>query len=150
MQEQHISKYIELIDKLRKNHELTFEEYLSLIQNRDKCSEYLFKNANEVREEIYGKDVYIRGLIEFSNYCKNDCLYCGIRRSNKNLERYRLSKEEILDCAKQGYDLGFRTFVLQSGEDRILYRRNTYRYCEKYKIKLSGLRCNTFTWRKNI
>ncbi len=126
MQKQYISIYTELIDKLRKNHELTFEEYLSLIQNRDKCSEYLFKNANEVREEIYGKNVYIRGLIEFSNYCKNDCLYCGIRRSNKKLERYRLSKEEILDCAKQGYNLGFRTFVLQSGEDRILYRRNTY------------------------
>ena len=110
MQEQHISKYTELIDKLRKNHELTFEEYLILIQNRHRCS-----------EEIYGKNVYIRGLIEFSNYCKNDCLYCGIRRSNKNADRYRLSKEEILDCAKQGYDLGFRTFVLQSGEDRIFY-----------------------------
>lgn len=61
--------------------------------------------------------MYIRGLIEFTNYCKNDCLYCGIRRSNKNAERYRLEKSEILDCCKEGWKLGFRTFVLQGGED---------------------------------
>ena len=122
MQRQHISNEVELIDKLREEHILKFNEYLLLIQNRENCKEYLFENAREVRKKIYGKDVYIRGLIEFSNYCKNDCLYCGIRRSNKNSERYRLNKDEILDCADQGYNLGFRTFVLQSGEDRILYR----------------------------
>ena len=70
-----------------------------------------------MREKYYGKEVYLRGLIEFSNYCKNDCKYCGIRRSNENASRYRLSTEEILECCDKGYALGFRTFVLQSGED---------------------------------
>lgn len=116
MQKQHIVTN-NLIDKLRKIKKLTFDEYLFLIKNREKCSEYLFKNSSEVRKEIYGTDVYIRGLIEFTNFCKNDCLYCGIRRSNKNTERYRLTKEEILLSADEGYKLGFRTFVLQGGED---------------------------------
>ena len=70
-----------------------------------------------MRKKYYGKDVYIRGLIEFSNYCRNDCYYCGIRTSNKNVSRYRLTEEEILQCADEGYELGFRTFVLQGGED---------------------------------
>lgn len=78
---------------------------------------FLFKNADAVRREHYGTDVYIRGLIEFTNYCKNDCFYCGIRRSNKKCERYRLTKEDIMDCCKNGYRLGLRTFVLQGGED---------------------------------
>lgn len=70
-----------------------------------------------VRQEIYGRDVYVRGLIEISNICKNDCYYCGIRRSNLNCDRYRLTPEEILACADEGYALGFRTFVMQGGED---------------------------------
>ena len=70
-----------------------------------------------MREQYYGKDVYIRGLIEFTNYCKNDCYYCGIRRSNQNASRYRLDEAEILECCLLGYELGFRTFVLQGGED---------------------------------
>ncbi|ORU01294.1 Biotin synthase [Anaerovibrio sp. JC8] len=70
-----------------------------------------------MRERIYGKDVYIRGLIEFTNYCRNNCYYCGIRRGNKIIERYRLSQEGILACCGEGYRLGFRTFVLQGGED---------------------------------
>lgn len=73
--------------------------------------------ARNLRKKYYGKDVYIRGLIEFSNYCRNDCYYCGIRTSNKNVSRYRLTEEEILQCADEGYELGFRTFVLQGGED---------------------------------
>lgn len=73
--------------------------------------------AREVRAATYGKEVYIRGLIEFSNICKNDCYYCGIRKSNERAKRYRLTPEEIVRCAKEGYRLGFRTFVLQSGED---------------------------------
>lgn len=77
----------------------------------------LAKCARETAQSIYGKKVYIRGLIEFTNYCKNDCLYCGIRRSNCNADRYRLTKEQILSCCKTGYELGFRTFVLQGGED---------------------------------
>ena len=74
--------------------------------------EYLYKNAREVADSIYGKSVFLRGLIEFSNYCKNDCLYCGIRRSNKNIERYRIGIDEIVSCADKGYALGFRTIVL--------------------------------------
>ena len=107
-----------LIDKLRIEQELSKEEWQKLIENRTpELAEYLFEQARQVREEHYGKDVYIRGLIEFTNYCKNDCLYCGIRKSNRNADRYRLTKEDILDCCKRGYELGFRTFVLQGGED---------------------------------
>ena len=66
---------------------------------------------------VNGKDIYIRGLIEFTSYCKNDCHYCGLQKSNHRTDRYRLTEKEILDCCKVGYDLGFRTFVLQGGED---------------------------------
>lgn len=108
-----------LIDKLRENQILSKEELLSLVKCQDKDTlEYLRENAEQVRQENYGKDIYMRGLIEISSYCKNDCYYCGLRRSNKNADRYRLTKEQILDCCKQGYDLGFRTFVLQGGEDK--------------------------------
>lgn len=107
-----------LINKLKEQTILTKEEYTHIIKE---CSpddaQYLFKTARSVRESIYGHDIYIRGLIEFTNYCKNDCLYCGIRCSSKNVQRYRLTKEEILSCCTEGYALGFRTFVLQGGED---------------------------------
>lgn len=107
-----------LIDKLRQTQTLTKEEWMTLIENRTpELAEYLFEQAREVREEHYGKEIYIRGLIEFTNYCKNDCFYCGIRKSNPNASRYRLTKEDILECCRHGYDLGFRTFVLQGGED---------------------------------
>lgn len=117
MQKQHTVMCNELIDKLRKNRILSKDEYLFLIKHRGECAQYLYKNAAEVRESIYGNKIYIRGLIEFTNYCKNNCLYCGIRRGNKNADRYRLIPEEILNCADYGYTLGFRTFVLQGGED---------------------------------
>lgn len=78
---------------------------------------FLYKAAREVADEVYGKRVFKRGLIEFTNYCKNDCYYCGIRRSNANAERYRIEKETILACCAKGYELGYRTFVLQGGED---------------------------------
>ena len=80
-------------------------------------SEYLFEQARKLQQKYYSNGVFIRGLIEFSSYCKNDCYYCGIRCSNANAQRYRLSKEEILECCRSGYELGFRTFVLQGGED---------------------------------
>ena len=108
----------DIIDKLVKFRDLTDEEFEQLILCEDKETiEYLAEKAREVRESIYGKEVYLRGLIEFTNYCKNDCLYCGIRRSNKNADRYRLTDEQILSCCDIGYKLGFRTFVLQGGED---------------------------------
>ena len=91
---------------------------MALLVSMDKEDfDHLCKRACEVREQIYGKDVYLRGLIEFSNYCRNDCYYCGIRRSNRLADRYRLSENEIVACSDAGYELGFRTFVLQSGED---------------------------------
>jgi len=108
----------QLIDKLYETNSLSPEEYKVLIDNRNPdIAEYLFEKAREVRIENYGYDVYIRGLIEFTNYCRNDCFYCGIRKSNQKAERYRLTKEQILECCSVGYDLGFRTFVLQGGED---------------------------------
>ncbi|MGE5496142.1 MAG: [FeFe] hydrogenase H-cluster radical SAM maturase HydE [Burkholderiales bacterium] len=107
-----------LIDKLYKTNTLSPAEYKELIDNRNtELSEYLFEKARAVRVQNYGYDVYIRGLIEFTNYCRNDCYYCGIRKSNCKAERYRLTKEQILECCSVGYDLGFRTFVLQGGED---------------------------------
>lgn len=109
---------IRLIDKLEKTHSLSIAEYQALIDNRTPAlAEELAKRAVAVRKKIYGNTVYIRGLIEISNYCKNDCLYCGIRRSHPNCSRYRLSEAEILECCDEGYALGFRTFVLQGGED---------------------------------
>ncbi len=109
---------ITLIEKLWQDTVLAKEEYVYLIRN---CSmedrELLAARANEVRQSYYGKDVYVRGLIEFTNYCRNNCYYCGIRAENKNADRYRLSAEEILECVEEGYTLGFRTFVLQGGED---------------------------------
>lgn len=107
-----------LIQRLEEEHDLPDRDLLALIQLDDPEAErYLAKRAEAVRQRIYGKDVYIRGLIEFTNYCKNDCYYCGIRRSNRCAQRYRLTQQEILDCCHAGYDLGFRTIVLQGGED---------------------------------
>ena len=105
-----------LIETLRKNHDLTDEEFCTLLET-DRYDEELKAAADAVRREYYGTDVYLRGLIEFTNYCKNDCLYCGIRRSNQNVERYRLTEGEIFACCEEGYALGYRTFVLQGGED---------------------------------
>ncbi|HCR82139.1 [FeFe] hydrogenase H-cluster radical SAM maturase HydE [Muricomes intestini] len=108
----------DLIDKLEQTSSLSKEEWSVLIRSRTPdTADYLFERAREIRHRFYRKDIYIRGLIEFTNYCKNDCLYCGIRRSNQNVHRYRLSREQILDCCEKGYELGFRTFVLQGGED---------------------------------
>ncbi len=109
--------YKTLIDRLIKENNLTAAEYLMLIENRGEIRDYATKKACELRNKIYGKKVFIRGLIELSSYCRNNCYYCGIRALNKNAERYRLTKEEILSCADEGYRLGFRTFVMQGGED---------------------------------
>lgn len=108
----------EIIDRLAEQCDLSDEEFLALLQfHDDETDKYLYKRADEVRRRRYGTDVYIRGLIEFTNYCKNGCYYCGINCANTAVSRYRLTKEEILACCRDGYNAGFRTFVLQGGED---------------------------------
>lgn len=108
----------EIIDQLENQNIADKEELRLLLETTDSDAlKYLHFRAETMRKKVYGEDIYIRGLIEFTNYCKNDCYYCGIRKSNLNAERYRLSKEDILSCCKTGYELGFRTFVLQGGED---------------------------------
>ena len=107
-----------LIHRLAEAHSLPLEGYERLVSGLDGTAAALLAElAVEVRRQIYGNAVYVRGLIEITNICKNDCLYCGIRRSSANCERYRLTPEQILECADEGYALGFRTFVLQGGED---------------------------------
>lgn len=107
-----------LIKKLTKDGRLEFEEYRALIEARSPYFEKKLAHlARKTKNRVYGKTVFIRGLIEISNICKNDCLYCGIRCSNKNCDRYRLTADEIFECCTEGYSLGFRTFVLQGGED---------------------------------
>ncbi|MDF9824096.1 biotin synthase [Breznakia sp. PF5-3] len=109
---------MKLIDKLRNKRHLEDYEYEYLLTKlSDNEKAYLFEQARAVAQENFGNKVFIRGLIEFSNYCKNNCYYCGIRRDNEKVERYRLNKEDVLECCQTGYQLGFRTFVLQSGED---------------------------------
>ena len=113
-----VNDCMDLAGRLEPGRNLSDDEFLAVLTCDDPSfDEYLSAKARAVREQAYGKDVYIRGLIEFTNICRNDCYYCGIRCSNKNAQRYRLSKEDILSCCDQGYDLGFRTFVLQGGED---------------------------------
>ena len=111
-------KTAQTIDKLNSTHSLSLSEYEHLLKYRDdEARQYLRELAVKARKDIYGDAVYMRGLIEMSSYCKNDCYYCGIRRSNADCERYRLSREDIRLCVDEGYKLGFRTFVLQGGED---------------------------------
>ncbi len=108
----------QIIDALKETRNLTNKQFQGLMNTTDEDAiEYLHILARELARDIYGDKIYIRGLIEFTNYCKNDCYYCGIRRSNCKAKRYRLTKEEILRCCNSGYELGFRTFVLQGGED---------------------------------
>lgn len=106
-----------LIDRLESTHTLSIEDYAALIADfTAETAKYAAERALRTRQAIYGDGIYIRGLIEIGNVCRNDCLYCGIRRSNKNCERYMLNEDDILDCCRTGYSLGFRTFVLQGGE----------------------------------
>ena len=107
-----------LIDKLRKEHKLTAEEYKILLECQDSnCLSYLQKQAQEEALSRFGNRVFIRGLIEVTNRCRNNCYYCGIRKGNPSVSRYGLTRETILACCREGYEAGFRTFVMQGGED---------------------------------
>lgn len=127
----------DLITRLSTTNSLNFNELLYIFKNIDKSNsnsndslgyrEYLYKLACDTRDKHYGKKVFLRGLIEISNYCKNDCYYCGIRCGNSNIDRYRLTKEDILDCCEIGSKIGYKTFVLQGGED--LYF-DDYKMCD--------------------
>lgn len=109
---------IDSIDHIREERDISREVLEQLLTTDDaEVVEYLRKSARDVADSMYGKRIFLRGLIEISSYCKNDCLYCGLRRSNREAVRYRLTEEEIYDCCEQGYRLGFRTFVMQGGED---------------------------------
>lgn len=107
-----------MIEKIAKDRNITLSQLEFLLTTEDKAVlEDLQKKAQAIAQAIYGKQIFMRGLIEFTNICKNDCYYCGIRKSNSYIERYRLNLETILECCQKGYNLGFRTFVLQGGED---------------------------------
>ena len=117
-----------IIEKLRKEQDAQMEELRYLLEHLDEeSSAYLRAAAAEEAVRHFGRKIYLRGLIEFTNYCKNDCLYCGIRRGNQNAVRYRLTLSQIMECCKMGYELGYRTFVLQGGEDAYF---NDERMCE--------------------
>ena len=106
------------VQEIKEKQNITLEQLAVLLGPATKEElEFLYRQARETAKAVYGKKVFKRGLIEFSNYCKNDCYYCGIRRSNATVERYRLEKQTILSCCEKGYALGYRTFVLQGGED---------------------------------
>lgn len=109
-------RYTRLIDTLVKTSNLTDEQLKELLSGNQYDDE-LFCEADKMRRKYYGDEVYLRGLIEFTNYCKNNCYYCGIRRDNCKAHRYRLTREQIIECCREGYELGYRTFVLQGGED---------------------------------
>lgn len=107
-----------LIEKLHQEHSLTIEEWQQLFESyTEQDVAYAIDLARETAVKEFGKKIYFRGIIEFTNFCKNDCYYCGIRKSNHKCQRYRLNMEEIMECCQEGYENGFRTFVLQGGED---------------------------------
>ncbi len=106
-----------LIDKIYNTNTATAEEFYKILTEIGDDREYLLEKARQTAQKTFGNKVYIRGLIEFTNYCKNNCYYCGLRCGNTKADRYRLTKEEILRCCENGYAAGFRTFVLQGGED---------------------------------
>ncbi len=134
-----MTKLLSLIDLLEKRHTLPHEAYRALVEGQtEELAAHAAKKADALRRKIYGTDVYVRGLIEIGNYCRNDCIYCGIRKSNVHCDRYQLTREQILACCKEGKDLGFHTFVLQGGEGIVPIKE----VCELvYEIKLRYPEC---------
>ena len=125
-----------LIERLARTHTLTLDEYDILINGQTaEAAEYAASLAVPLRRSVYGNDVYLRGLIEISNICRNNCRYCGIRRGASSCERYRLTPDEILGCCESGYALGYRTFVLQGGEDGYFTDEKLCPLIEKIKAK---------------
>ncbi len=130
-------KILQLIKKLYIKNDLEDEELLYLLDNiNEKEKKYLFSLAKKTRDEVYGNRVYLRGLIEFTNYCNKRCVYCGINASNKNVKRYRLTKHEILDSCIKGKKLGFNTFVLQGGEDKFFTDEIICDIVQSIKLKI--------------
>ncbi|WP_370773094.1 [FeFe] hydrogenase H-cluster radical SAM maturase HydE [Clostridium sp.] len=129
----------DIIDKLYSTTNASREELLFLLDNlSEENKEYLIEKAHRVAVENYSKNVYIRGLIEFTNYCIRDCKYCGIRKSNHKADRYRLSIDEILECADIGDKLGYKTYVLQGGEDSYFTDEKMVEIIKKIKEKYPG------------
>ena len=126
---------ISVVADIERKKNITREQLRYLLEGNE--AELLQERAVETRKSVYGDEVFIRGLIEFTNYCQNDCYYCGIRRSNSQAERYRLSEDEILDCCREGYRLGFRTFVLQGGEDAYFTDERLCRIISRIKEQYS-------------
>ena len=116
-----MEKLKSIILKIKNGEKPDREELLHLVSARravtKEVREWMYSLARESAVSVYGHDIYLRGLIEFTNYCRNNCYYCGLRRDNRTVNRYRLTREQILDCADKGYELNFRTIVLQGGED---------------------------------
>ncbi|NMM65328.1 [FeFe] hydrogenase H-cluster radical SAM maturase HydE [Clostridium sp. P21] len=127
-----MNKNLELIKKAENKHDLYRDEIIELLKD-GYCNEELFKAADRVRKEYVGDEVHLRGLIEFSNICKRNCMYCGLRRSNKNVKRYRLTPDEIIDLAKKAVGYGYKTVVMQSGEDE-------YYTVEKLKYIITNIK----------
>lgn len=109
---------VEMIQQISRDRDISLEQlqYLLTVSDEEVVAD-LFDTARRTAHAVYGNKIFMRGLVEISSYCKNNCLYCGIRRSKRDVARYRLSPDEIYECCEQGYQLGFRTFVLQGGED---------------------------------
>lgn len=108
----------DLVHRLVGERTLKRDEFRALIASCDSQTlEYIRKESVRTAQERFGHGIFVRGLIEISSFCRNDCAYCGLRRSNRSAERYRLNHEQIMECCKEGYDAGLRTFVLQGGED---------------------------------
>ena len=114
----------DILSKIEQEQMISREELEELLTTTDQeLIEELYRRARATAGKYYGKEIYLRGLIEFTNYCKNNCYYCGIRCGNEKAQRYRLTMDQILSCCESGWELGFRTFVLQGGEDLYDHKR---------------------------